>query len=415
MAYLFSLAWKNLSRYRRRTLITASVLAVGLAAYVTIDSILVGLEQESEVNLLLYETGSARIMDPEYWRSRTLRPLDLTLPADGSVEDWLEARGVPHAPRVNFGADLIVFEDPYPQYGNLPVLVNAIDPDKDDDVFAFKNSLSAGRYPLPDEEGALIGGWLAEDLGAEIGYPITLVTTTRDGAYQTIDVEITGILNCPNPVINRSGVMIPLNVADEYLEMGGAVTEITLDLPNGRDGLALLEEIRQEMEPRGLDVLDWTVLGADYFALAEAKQGGSGMILMLVFIIAGVGISNTMLMAVFERIRELGMMRALGMKDRAIRRMFLIESGGIGLIGAVVGVIIGAIGNIFLVRNGIDYSEWFRSGDMGYRIQGIAYGVWRPETFVSAVVVGVLIAVGVAWISTRKALKWDIPTCLRHQ
>ena len=119
-------------------------------------------------------------------------------------------------------------------------------------------------------------------------------------------------------------------------------------------------------------------------------------------------------MSVFERIRELGMMRAMGMKNRSIRSLFLMEAAGIGFIGSLGGVLLGAIVNLFLVNKGIDYSETMESGDMGYRISAIAYGTWDPSTFVTAFVIGTVMAILVAWLPTRRALKLDIPVCLRY-
>ena len=104
--------------------------------------------------------------------------------------------------------------------------------------------------------------------------------------------------------------------------------------------------------------------------MAAMKSTGSRIILFLVFVIAAVGITNTMLMAVFERIRELGMMRAMGMSDRQIRLSFLLEAGGIGLIGAVGGLIFGALVNWPLVEWGWDFTPMLKQMDIGYRISG---------------------------------------------
>jgi ABC-type lipoprotein release transport system permease subunit len=165
---------------------------------------------------------------------------------------------------------------------------------------------------------------------------------------------------------------------------------------------------------KGLSLVDWRVRGADFVALAEAKKSGSSVVLFLVFLIAAVGISNTILMSIFERVRELGMMRALGMKDRSIRILFLMEAAGIGLMGSIGGVILGALANIPLVNKGIDYSELLEQGDMGYRISSIMYGTWDTATFMTAFFIGLFMAVLVAWLPTRRALKLGIPVCLRY-
>ncbi len=160
--------------------------------------------------------------------------------------------------------------------------------------------------------------------------------------------------------------------------------------------------------------MHWRDIAYEYGALTEAKQSGTGVIMLLLFIIATVGISNTMLMAVFERTNELGMLRAIGMKDREIRLLFMIEAGAIGFLGSLGGVILGALANLFMVNVGIDFSWMTRSMDIGYRISGAFYSAWNPLTMIQAFFTGIIICFSVAYIPTRRALKMKITDCLRH-
>jgi ABC-type lipoprotein release transport system permease subunit len=417
MRLLLSLAWKNLSRYRKRTMITASALAVGLGIYLLMDSMLLGAELESERNLVWYESSSARIMKTGYWEDREQLPLKHVIEAPDAVQDLLREQGVASAPRVVFGGELVVMRDPFPEDGSLRVKVYGIDPQVDDDVFRFRETVVSGRYLQPDEDGVMLGSWLAEDLGAEVGYPTTIVTRTRDGYYQTIDAEVVGIVACPNPLVNRSSVFIPLQTADYYLEMQGAVTEINLRFPETHDAderAAELQVTLSESLP-DLQVMSWRRLASSYVALAKQKQQGSGVIMFLVFVIAAVGISNTMLMAIYERTKELGTMRALGMKDSEVRLTFVMEAAGIGLIGSAMGVALGTLLCLWIVNTGIDYSSIIREMDIGYRIAGVFRGAWHPQAMVQAFFAGVLIAVVVSLVPTRRALRMQITDCLREK
>jgi ABC-type lipoprotein release transport system permease subunit len=211
--------------------------------------------------------------------------------------------------------------------------------------------------------------------------------------------------------------MVPIDTIGDYLAMDGAATEINIALPETAEIAEEVGRIQKLLDPSGnnLLVVSWDELARDYVALAEAKRGGTGMILFLVFIIAAVGISNTMLMAIYERIRELGMMRALGMNDRSIQLAFMIEAGGIGLIGSTIGVLLGIAINFYMVNVGIDFGLLMRDMDMGYRIQSSFRGTWSPSTIITAFFFGSILSMLVAWIPTRRALKMDIPSCLRHQ
>lgn len=415
MRFLLQLAFKNLTRYKRRTLITAFAIAVGISMFIYVDSMLAGAEYESVRNLKWYETASARILDREYWEQRYGMPLDLVIEQPDMIIESLEEAGYIASKRIRFTGDLILSASEFGEDGNLPVAVTAIDPQRDFDVFHFSDTLIEGRFLKEDEDAVLLGSWFAEDIGAEVGSWITIVTRGNGGFYEAMDLQIVGILNCPNPNINRSLVMMPIDTADYYLAMDGSATEINIMLPDNADVESQMKSIRTLLEDPQLEVMSWESMAKDYLALAEAKRGGTAVILFLIFIIAAVGISNTMLMAIFERIRELGMMRSLGMSDAKIRLAFLFEAAGIGLIGSTIGVIFGVLADWYMVAIGIDFSFIMRDMDIGYRIQGVFRGAWNPETIVLAFFAGILISMTVALLPTNRALKMDIPSTLRHQ
>lgn len=419
MKFIFTLAMKNLARYKRRTVITAIAIALGLMMYVIVDSLLLGIEMESERNLLWYETSSVRIHTKEYWPDRLLYPLEEGIEHPQQVIDILKQEGYTATERTMFKADMILYSDDFGEDGNLSVLVTAIDPDTDNQVFHFEDTLIEGRLLNKGEkEGIVMGSWLAEDIGAKIGYWVTLLTRGNGGFFEAIDVQVVGIVNCPNPNVNRTLIMMDKDSAGTVLGMEGSVTEIDILLPNRADVDTEVIKIQTALDASGLNNLEaqsWREMAKDYLAIAEAKRGGTGIILFLVFIIAAVGISNTMLMAMYERTRELGMMRAMGMKDNHIRLAFIFEAGGIGLLGALAGIVLGALGNIFLVEVGINYGSLLRDMDFGYRVQNIIRGTWSIKSFVIAFVSGIALSMIVSLIPIRRALKMDIPACLRHQ
>ncbi|MFP4364375.1 MAG: ABC transporter permease [Spirochaetia bacterium] len=417
MKFLISLAWKNLSRYGRRTVITAIAIAVGLGLYIFVDSMLLGADVETERNLIWYETSSAKVMDQEYYDEIGFMPLSENIQNPEEVMEIIEAQGYEAVPRIQFSGELYVQEDPYPETGSLQARITAIDPTQDDDVYRLQDTVVEGNYLTPGEPEVMIGAALAEDLGAQIGYPFTIVTRTQEGAYQTMDLTVVGIVDAPDPVIDRSGVFIPLEYADYQLYLGGAVTEISILVPAYQNLENVIADLRSRIsqEFTGLTIVPWQELAQDFTAMSEAKSSGSSMILSLVFIIALVGISNTMLMAVFERIQEIGMMRAMGMKDSEIRLTFLFEAAGIGFIGSVVGVIFGILLNTWLIIWGIDFTALIGDMDIGYRIAGVFYGAWNPGTIITAFFAGIILSAIVAFYPAHKALKMDITECLHYQ
>src|SRR5690606_24259833 len=133
-----------------------------------------------------------------------------------------------------------------------------------------------------------------------------------------------------------------------------------------REAAALQNAIQTATAGSGgsLGVYTWEELASDYMAMAGTKRGGTSIILLLVFVIAAVGISNTMLMVIFERTKEMGTLRAIGMRNRDIGLMFLVEAGGIGFIGSVAGLAFGSIMNFFMVQFGVDFGWMLREMDV---------------------------------------------------
>lgn len=418
MKFILQLAAKNLMRYKRRTAITAVAIAFGLMMYVFVDSLLLGAELESMRNLRWYETASLRVHDSAYWEDRYFLPLDVSIESPQPILDLLKAEGITATARTSFAADMILYQDDFGEDGNMSVQVKAINPATDFDVYRFENTLIEGRFLQSGEmDGIVLGSWFAEDIGAKVGYWVTLVTRGKGGFYEAFDMEIVGIINCPNPNVNRSLVMMDIQAADLYLAMDGSVSSIDIVLGEKSN----LNEVVQSLQPKlqaidsDLTLYTWEDLARDYLAILEAKQGGTGMILFLVFIIAAVGVSNTMLMAMYERMRELGMMRALGMRDRDILLAFLFEAGGIGLLGSVVGILLGCLANLYLVNVGFDFGFLLRDMDIGFRIQNVMRGAWSIPTLIKAFLSGIGLSMIVAFLPIRRALKLDIPTCLHHQ
>ena len=165
----------------------------------------------------------------------------------------------------------------------------------------------------------------------------------------------------------------------------------------------------------GITVESWKDLARDFLMIAQAKSAGSSILLILVFIIAAVGISNTMLMAVYERVREIGMMRAMGMKDGDIRLTFLFEAGGIGLIGTLIGVALGAAINWYMVNYGLNLGALMGQMDIGYRVHSVFRGAWHPQAIVAGLIFGVLAAMLFSIIPSSRALKMEITDCLRYE
>ncbi len=407
--FLLPLAMKNMLRYRRRSLITAIAISAGLGVYIAADSMFSGIQQNSEYNLVQYESGAAQVMDRRYFDDMDHLPLTYTVPNPAAVIDAVEAKGLSATPRTRFLGELFFGE------GSQQVRMIAIDPASEGYVLRVKETVVGGRYLEEGDTGVVIGSWLADDLKTGVGKTLMLRTRTKDESTQTAELEVIGIIETPNPYLNGGAGFITLSNADEILQMEGAVTEIIIGARDWRNPERIEAEVSGAIAGfPGLTVKTWKVMGEDFIKIIETHQSIYGLLLMIVLVIAGVGIVNTMLMAVYERFREIGMMRALGLANRSMRAVLLMEAGGIGLMGSAGGLLLGSVLVFLLVRWGIDYSSLIGNVQMGYRINGVFRGVWNPMTMSWAFVLGILISMVVSLIPASRALRRGITDCLRH-
>lgn len=434
------MAFRNVWRYRRRSLITAIAIALGVLFSIMVDAMLYGAERESARNIREYETGDVKAFAPGYFEERQFLPFEFFIEsgdrqrieaifaaerqANGSADDGSAglstARPVSRwAPRVVGGAELYFTEEFFPVAGSAEVKFHAVDPEREETVFRTPRMIEKGRWLKKGDEGIVIGGWLAEDIGADVGYMVSVELKGRGGFYQTFDAEIVGIALTDNPYVNRSAIYMDLSRADELLALEGAVTEYAIAFPpegkkeNHRKALSSAVARSMNGGSQAPEIYGWDEIESDAVLLTKTKSGGSKAYLFFMFVIAAVGISNTMLMAVMERKNEIGMLRSLGYGNSSIRWLFLVEGFAIGLIGTAAGTLFGSVIVALMVEYGIDFSFMMREMDAGYRLTGVMRSAWHPQGMLSAIVGALVISSAVAWFPSGRILKAEVAEILR--
>ncbi len=251
---------------------------------------------------------------------------------------------------------------------------------------------------------------------------------------QLIDAVVVGVINSPAPLPNGNTAYIPLDVLQDEAGMmlDGAVTELAIrdeKIPDSR--LPLRDEtiagINAALEkglalhgmkmPDDLAVHFWTDYMSDYLNYEKLQVGAPQVVAFLLLILSFLGISNTILMAILERSREIGMMRALGMTDGQMILTYMLEAGFIGFIGSILGIILACVINYPMVKYGIDFSAMADtlSGGIGFRTTGNFRSVWDIPVIIGSGVMATLLSAVMAFFPTRKAVKMPITNSLRFE
>lgn len=402
------LAWRNVFRHRRRTMITAAAISVGLAAMIISNTLMNGMDKIASWNIINYETGHFEIFANDYYREEGVFPLDTIIddpePLFSIVHDINGISGVTQRvkfpARVNNGID------------EFPVLAIGIDLDTEAEVFKTAEAVVVGRF-IKNPDDIIIGTELASTMEVGEGSVLTIITRDKYGTYNAFDFIITGLITTEHPLFDANAAIVDIRVAQELLSLDNGVTEINIRVRDESAVAEMKETIESRIGP-DYEVYTYKELYASIFEVSGIKRVGQLIIALVVVIIAAVGIINTMLMAVMERIPEIGTLKAMGFQNFDIMKMFLYEGGIIGVFGSLLGCFYGIVMSLFIVFIGIDLSSFFDSSDLGYPVRFVLKGDIDPGTVLIVFVFGVLVSVLVTLWPVRKATKLQPVDALRH-
>jgi putative ABC transport system permease protein len=406
------LAWRNLKRNRRRTWITATTVALAVMLLQFTMSMMIGLEQQSYDNLINYQTGHAKLYADGYFGEREEFPLDKTLVDLDRLQSELQAiDGVAAStPRIVFSAQLSNGVDQIPCMGTGIALGES-----DTDVFRLPQAVVDGVYLEQGEDGMLLGSGLAELFEVSAGDWLTVLAKTQAGAYEAVDLPIVGLVGTGNPLIDQNSFLLPMETTRTMLGMGTEATELAVRFNTIASESATLRRIETTARNiDGVEVKGWREAEEDFLAFAQVKRTGQVVFIGIFVILAVVGITNTILMAAYERTREIGMLMALGLRGAGVRRLFLTEGALTGLLGGAVGTVIALAIIFYFAATGIDLQAIYGDVDIGYPVRERLYPALRPVVlFVSWLVTGVLAAIASLYPAAR-ASRQDPVRALRH-
>jgi putative ABC transport system permease protein len=403
---------RNLARNRRRTWITASTVAIAVFLLQISISLLAGLERQSFDNLINFQTGHAKIFAPGYFEERDELSLDYYLSDLEVLENRVEAvPGVDGAtPRLTFSAQLSNGVDQIACLG-----VGILTAGSDTDVFRIPQAIVEGDYLDPEEEGILLGSGLADLFQASTDDWLTVLTKTRGGAYEALDLPIVGLLGTGNPLIDMNSFLLPLETAQYMLDMSGQATEMAVRFAANAGEPGTLRRLRSSMEGVSeVEVYGWREVEEDFLALVTMKRTGQTIFLSILVVLAVVGITNTILMATFERTKEIGMLMAMGLRSSGIRRLFLSEGVLTGLLGGSVGVLIAVAPIAYFASKGINLQALYGDMDLGYPVKDFMYPTLRFALLFGSIALTCALAAIAALYPAVRASRQDPVEALRH-
>lgn len=406
---LTKIAYRNISRNIRRSILSGSAIAVSAMSIILLFALIGGMEEDMANNLKTYYTGEIRIRNADFETYERYNPLHLSvdlvtvtplLDANPSIETY--------APRINFPASMYLGEN------NQAVMGVGVDFAKEAEFIDFPSIVQQGRLPEPGKNEMLMGSVLAKELNLSLGDKVTLLSTTAARGSNAITLELVGIASFPVAPLNASSLWAPLDRVQHFLRMDGASQEIIIRVPEGTNEKALALQIKDEIAAatgNQLEVEAWKDLNTLYGMLELAKVVYYFIGAFFLFLGSTV-IINTTMMVIFERMREIGTLSALGMRGRELTRLFFLEGLYISIIGAGIGVILGMAITQYLGFAGLNFTDAMSGIDM--EISSILYPSLSIPKALLIYVYAVAISSAATFIPSRRASKIQPVEALRY-
>ncbi|MFN2341144.1 MAG: ABC transporter permease [Halanaerobium sp.] len=410
--FFLKMALKNLTRHKRRTVITALIIAFAILIYILTEGLMLGMTEMSFNNIINLESGHLQVANQEYWEDRRELPLrDLITPAAAVEAELEKTEGfVALTERLNFSVNLNNGID------ELPVRGVGIDLGQDSQVFELDQHLVAGRMPEAGSREVIMGAKLAELMDFKVGDYAIMLIRTEEKTFNTIDGEIVGLFNTPHPSLNDNNVFISLETAQQSLNVGDQISQYVLRLEDRDQAVKAAAALSQRLGGE-LKAYSWKDSAASLVTMLEMQAIETQVILAIILTMAAVGIVNTVILSALERMEELGMMKALGMHQREIVYTFMGEAAGIGIIGGVMGLLMGSIGLWIFNLYGLDIAAMTGGGDMtyGFPLSGTIYLGWELSSFIFVFVYGVSVSVLASIFPALWAARKDPVKAIYHR
>jgi ABC-type lipoprotein release transport system permease subunit len=399
---MLRMAWRNLWRNRRRTLITLASIAFGVLLAVT----MLGISNYKYYEMIAQSTrmglGHVSVLPKGYQEAPSfklrlrgtaaLRGLALGRPGVTAVLPRVEGPALFATAARNVG-------------GVFFALDPALERPQDN---SFLESINAGAlFKDRDASTAVVGAGLATKLKLGLGRKMVVTVSDVHGQMSSILVRVCGTFQTGVEEVDGGGILLPLGTAQKLLGYGpDEATALAVVLADERDSEATAVGLGAAIRQPDVEVLPWKDALPQVWGLIQVDKVGRHLILLVLSLMIAMGVLNTSLMSVIERRREFGVMLALGLSPWDLIRLVLTEALLTGLVGLSAGGVVSAPWIWYLQAHGIDLRAMVKGNGNGVEVNGamlkpIFHAIYYPETvaLIVGTALGLVLAAGIypAW------------------
>lgn len=405
---VLTLAWRNVGRNRRRSVLSITAIAVATLAIVVLFSLIEGMKRDMEYNLTTFYTGEIQIRNPEYGAYEHLHPLHLSVDdADDVVATTSSIPGV-DATVARITVPGAVFDETK----RIGVQAIGVDMEREERFSDLSTYIVAESDDPPPERvvPVVVGNGIPDRLDVDLGDTFTVVARTALRGTNAMTFSVAAVADFPVTGLNATAFWAPIDEIRRLARMPEQAMEILVKLDDSRAAEAVQREISAALptlEVRRFEEIETT------YSFMELASAVYNVIALFFFLLASTVIVNTTMMVVFERRQEIGTLEAIGMSGGELVRIFFIEALILGALGAAVGLVGGIGVTAVLGRVGIDFSSAMEGVD--FEMSPVLYPVLNLRSTVGAFFFAVVVSGVTSYIPTRRITRIEPVEALREE
>ena len=366
---ILKLAWKNAFLRLSRTLLVVLMIAVSMSMMLSIQGIYDGMTSNLIDKTKRSDCGEISIYNPKY---RLNKNLDNVIENAKKIQNVLRQRHDVEAVSRRLSVDGLSATARKSTFSSIV----GIDLESEIIFGGFDQFLVDGKLLL-DRRGVLIGKELAKSLKVHIGSKVIFSTEDSSGEINAMALKIRGIMQTSNVLLDRSALYVDIDVAGDFLGVSKDVaTQIAIRSESKR-----LKEVLQKDYPH-LKVMNFLELYPMLKQMQEMMSIFNSITFFIVILVVFIGIFGVMYVSILDRIREFGIMRAVGMGYRYIRIEIFFEALFVGLVGYGAGAILGLLSLLYLHYFGLNLSR-FSEGLASFGLETVLYADISSSYFIN--------------------------------
>ncbi|MFH0764075.1 MAG: ABC transporter permease [Candidatus Omnitrophota bacterium] len=352
MKIFLKIAWRNVLRSRNRSLITILAVAIGFASLIFIRAFVDGGDHQMVENYTNLISGHIQIHEQGFQSNMGL---------DKSINSTVDIITALNDPRVRFYSKRIKeFALISSAEHSSGVLLMGIDSAAERDVTELSKRVHTGSF-LSDDEHIVIGKGLASSLNVGLGDKVVVMGQAADGSLANEAYRVGGIMDTGTEDLDKGLAIITLPAARELFVMGDKVSEVAVRINDLKNVDAVAGDLKKALGGKSFEILTWKDISPMLVQWIEFDIAFTNIILFVVLLVVAAGILNTLLMATLERVKEFGIMLALGTRRIQIILMIALESLILGSIGTIAGYVIGISLSLYFGVRGINLAPFSKA------------------------------------------------------